>query len=263
MVQTLGKIYREIPLSSLKLQRKFRPSFPEETLDGLCENIRQVGMVHPITVRYCGEGRYEIVAGARRYLAALRLNLEKIPCIITDFEEGEAALLSLSENLQRKNLNFFEEARGMQEVTRLLGLTQEELAQKLGKSQSSVANKMRLLQLSPDLREQILSARLSERHARALLSVEGETLRRKVLKTTVARGYRVAQMEAYIEKLKTDSPKSPSKKEPFCKGFCRDLRLYLNSLNRTVDLMKSSGFETRCETSDEGSKIVYRIEIAK
>ncbi len=263
MVQTTGKIYREIPLSSLKLQSKIRQSLSEESLDGLCENIRQVGMVHPITVRYCGEGQYEIVVGTRRYLAALRLNLERIPCIITDSDEGETALLSLSENLQRKNLNFFEEAQGMLEVTRLLRLTQEQLAQKLGKSQSAVANKMRLLQLSPALREQILAARLSERHARALLSVEGETLRRKVLKTTISRGYRVAQMEAYIEKLKTESPQKPAKKESFCKGFCRDLRLYLNSLNRTVDLMKSSGFETRCETSDEGSKIIYRIEIAK
>lgn len=263
MYRFTGKIYREIPTASLKSRRKLRENIDEQALDGLCENIRQVGIVHPITVRYCGEGEYEIVAGVRRYLAALRLGMDKVPCIITDSDRGESVLLSLSENLQRKNLSFFEEAEGMRRVTELLGLTQDQLAQKLGKSQSAVANKMRLLQLSPYLREKILSARLSERHARALLSVEGETLRRKVLKTTIARGYRVAQMETYIEKLKAETPKKTEKKEGFCKGFCRDLRLYLNSINRTVDLMKNSGFETHCETSEDVSKIIYRIEIAK
>ncbi len=263
MYRFTGKIYREIPTSALKFREKTRHDVDLSTLDGLCENIRQLGIVHPITVRYCGEGEYEIVAGVRRYLAAKRLDLDKVPCIITDSGRGEAALLSLSENLQRKNLNYFEEAEGMRRVTELLGLTQEQLAEKLGKSQSAVANKMRLLQLSPYLREKILSARLSERHARALLSVEGETLRRKVLKTTVDRGYRVSQMEAYIEKLKVEKPKKSPKKDNFCKGFCRDLRLYLNSINRTVNLMKSSGFETHCETSEDVSKIIYRIEIAK
>lgn len=263
MYRFTGKIYREIPTSALTVQRKMRSRVNEDTLDGLCENIRQVGIVHPITVRYCGEGKYEIVAGVRRYLAATRLQMDKVPCIVTDSNRGEAALLSLSENLQRKNLNYFEEAEGMLRVTELLGLTQEQLAQKLGKSQSAVANKMRLLQLSPYLREEILSSQLSERHARTLLSVDGETLRRKVLRVTVDRGYRVAQMESYIEKLKAERPKKTDKKENFCKGFCRDLRLYLNSINRTVNLMKNSGFDTHCETSEEGSKIIYHIEIAK
>lgn len=263
MYRFTGKIYREIPTSVLLLRKRTRHSIDEKSLDGLCENIRQVGMVHPVTVRYCGEGQYEIVAGVRRYLAAKRLGMDKLPCIVTDSNGGEAALIALSENLQRKNLNYFEEAEGMQRVTELLKLTQEELAQKLGKSQSAVANKMRLLQLSLPLREKILEAQLSERHARALLSVDGETLRRKVLQTTVDRGYRVAQMEAYIQRLKTEKPKKVNKKENFCKGFCRDLRLYLNSINRTVDLMKNSGFETHCETSEDVSKIIYRIEIAK
>lgn len=263
MYRFTGKIYREIPIASLKTRPSLREAAENKGLEGLCENIRQVGIVHPITVRYCGEGEYEIVSGVRRFLAAKKLGLDKVPCMITDAGDGESLLVSLSENLQRKNLSFFEEAEGMREVCEILGLTQDQLARKLGKSQSSVANKLRLLQLSPDLREKILSARLSERHARALLSVEGETLRRKVLKTAVARGYRVAQMEAYIEKLKAETPSKSEKKEGFCKGFCRDLRLYLNSINRTVDLMKHSGFQTHCETSEDVSKIIYRIEIAK
>ena len=266
MYRFTGKIYREIATSSLTVQKKMRSQVDENTLDGLCENIRQVGMIHPITVRYCGEGKYEVISGVRRYLAAIRLQMDRVPCIVTDFNRGEAALLSLSENLQRKNLNYFEEAEGMLQVTELLGVTQDQLAQKLGKSQSAVANKMRLLQLSPYLRDALLSAQLSERHARALLSVEGEILRRKVLRTTIDRGYRVAQMESYIEKLKAEPPQKPKKgekKDNFCKGFCRDLRLYLNSINRTVNLMKNSGFETHCETSEEDTKIIYRIEISK
>ncbi len=262
MYRFTGKVYRELPLSALKI-RTNRRNRGESDLDGLCENIRQVGLLHPLTVRYCGEGVYEVVSGVRRYLAAQRLELDKIPCIITDSNGGEGALLSLSENLQRKNLNYFQEAEQMHRVTQMLRLTQDQLAERLGKSQSAVANKMRLLQLSPDLREKILAARLSERHARALLTVEGDTLRHQVLKTTIDRSYRVAQMEAYIERLKTEPVKKPNKKENFCKGFCRDLRLYLNSINRTVNLMKNSGFETHCETSEDVSKIIYRIEIAK
>ena len=258
-----GKIYREIPTASLRCRATVRHPAEEPSLDGLCANIGQVGILHPLTVRYCGEGAYEIVAGTRRYLAACRLGLDKVPCIVTEADSGESALLALSENIQRKNLNYFEEAEGMRLVSDLLGLTQEQLAQKLGKSQSAVANKMRLLQLSPSLRQAVLDARLSERHARALLTVEGESLRRKVLNITVSRGYRVAQMEQYIEKLNREMPPKKPKKESFYKGFCRDLRLYLNSINRTVDLMKNSGFCTHCETEEDGAKIVYRIEIAK
>lgn len=263
MNRITGKIYREIPTASLRCRDTVRHRSEEPSLDGLCENIGQVGIVHPLTVRYCGEGAYEIVAGTRRYLAALRLGLDKVPCIVTETDSGESALLALSENMQRKNLNYFEEAEGMRLVSDLLGLTQEQLAAKLGKSQSAVANKMRLLQLSPSLREAVLNARLSERHARALLTVEGESLRKKVLNTTVSRGFRVAQMEQYIEKLNRETPPKKPKKESFYKGFCRDLRLYLNSINRTVDLMKNSGFCTHCETEEDGAKIVYRIEIAK
>lgn len=263
MYRFTGKIYREIDLSSLKLRHNARNCEVDPALEGLSENIRQVGMVHPLTVRYCGEGEYEILAGVRRYHAAKRLGMERVPCIVTDSNRGEAELLSLSENLQRKNLNYFQEAEQMLRVTELLRLTQDQLAEKLGKSQPAVANKMRLLQLSPDLREKIIDAKLSERHARALLSVDGESIRRKVLNITVSRGYKVAQMEAYIEKLKSEAPQKEEKKDSFCKGFCRDLRLYLNSINRTVNLMKNSGFETHCETLEDVSKIIYRIEIAK
>ena len=175
-----SKIYREIPPSFLRLRASVRDLRDEAALDGLCENIRQVGIVHPLTVRYCGEGEYEILAGRRRYLAACRLGMDKIPCLVTDSDDGDGALISLSENLQRKNLNYFEEAEGMQQVIDRLGLTQEQLARKLGKSQSAVANKLRLLQMAPPLREQLLSARLSERHARALLSVEGDGARAKL-----------------------------------------------------------------------------------
>ena len=159
-----GKIYREIPTAFLRGRASSRGRDGDPSVDGLCENIRQVGMVHPLTVRYCG------------YAAALRIGLDRVPCIVTDAEGGEDLLLSLSENIQRKNLSFFEEAEGMRRVLDLLGLTQEQLAEKLGKSQSAVANKLRLLQLSPPLRETLVAAGLTERHARTLLSVEGEGL---------------------------------------------------------------------------------------
>lgn len=259
-----GKVYREIPLANLRPgKRAVREIREEPSLDELTENLRQVGLIHPLTVRYCGEGEYEIVSGVRRYLAASRLGWEKVPCAVTQAEDGQAALLSLSENIQRKNLNFFEEAEGMRTVASLLGLTQQELADRLGKSQSSVANKLRLLQLSDELRERILAGKLTERHARALLTVEGDLMRKKVLRITVARRYRVSQMEAYIEKEKRKAALPASRKGGIFKGFCRDLRLYLNTIDRTVDLLKNSGFCTDCETTDDGGKIIYRIEISK
>lgn len=256
-----GKLYREIPTSFLKCRRSDRRS-GDPDLDGLCENIARVGILHPLTVRYCGEGEYEIVSGVRRYLAAVTVGLERVPCLVTSGTEEEDPLLSLSENIQRKNLNYFEQAQAMQTLISQNGITREQLAKSLGKSPSAIANKLRLLQLSPELREKLLSGGLSERHARALLSVEGETLRRKVLKVTLSGDLRVSQMEAYIEKIKREAAR-PTEPKTVRKGFCRDIRLYLNSINRTVDLMKHSGFRTHCETSEDVSKIVYRIEIAK
>ena len=264
MYQWNGTVYREIPVSLLRPgENLLRERTDLKSLDELGESLLSVGVIQPLTVRYRGEGEYEIITGFRRYLAARRIGLERLPCLVSDAENGEAVLVSLVENIQRKKLNFFEEAEGIRLVSELLHLTQDQVAKRLGKSQSAVANKLRLLQLSEDLRSKIIESGLSERHARALLSVDGETARRRILRITVARGYRVSQMEALIEREKSERPPIKRKKKQTYKGFCRDLKLYLNTIDRTVDLLKNSGFRTECETSEDTAKIVYRIEIDK
>lgn len=264
MYQWSETVYREIPVSLLRPgPRILRRHETMRDLDALAQSMRTSGVIQPLNVRYCGEGEYEIVTGLRRYLAARRIGLERLPCLVTGAAEGEAVLFSLIENMQRKRLNFFEEAEGIRLASELLRLTQEQMAQRLGKSQSAVANKLRLLQLSDDLRKMILEAGLTERHARTLLSVDGETLRRKILKTVIARGYRVAQMEALIERETRDRPVVQKVRAGKSKGFCRDLKLYRNSLDRTVDLLKTSGFNAQLETTEDPAKIVYSIRIDK
>ena len=258
-----SKIYREIPPSFLRLRASVRDLRDESTLDGLCENIRQVGIVHPLTVRYCGEGEYEILAGRRRYLAACRLGMDKIPCLVTDSDDGDGALISLSENLQRKNLNYFEEAEGMQQVIDRLGLTQEQLARKLGKSQSTIANKIRILKLSPKVRQILIAHNLTERHARALLRLPEEKQRLRAANLIAERGLNVAKTEELVDKL-LKAPLKPVAETKTNDGrVFRDMRIFHNTIRQAVDMMRKSGIDATANKTENDTCIEYTIIIEK
>ena len=236
-----------------------RKTFDDKALEDLTSSIREVGIIQPITVRYTGNGKYELIAGERRLRAAKKLQLQFIPCIVTNVNDEDSALMTLTENLQRKDLNCFEEAEGIRQLIDLFGITQDEAAVRIGKSQSSVANKLRILKLPESVRNYIVENGLTERHARALLAASTEDLMMAAAVTAVKLKMTVSQLEEYIEKnkLKTKHKKSRER------GFCRDIRLYTNTINKAVKLMRESGIKSSSEKTEDETSIIYKITIYK
>lgn len=238
-----------------------RRHFDRRELEGMADSIKRNGIIQPLTVRKSGGG-YELVAGERRLRASKIAGLESVPCIITTVDDRRSSLLSLIENLQRCDLNFFEEAAGLKNLIETWGVTQEEAALRLGKSQSSIANKMRLLRLSDDQQIRILQCGLSERHARELLRVD-DSLRDKTMEHIIERGLNVEQTSIYIDRLlekKETEPKESNLKKPV---LVRDLRLFMNTLSRAVETMKKSGVNAESTTVETDEFIEYTVKIAK
>ena len=212
-----------------------RTAFDGEALEELAASIKEYGVISPLSVRL-HYGRYELVAGERRLRAAKMAGLKKVPCVVLDVDMEESSVLAMVENVQRQDLNFAEEARGIANLIRLFDMSQEECARRLGKSQSAVANKLRLLKHPPQVLEALRRGGFSERHARALLRLPVEQ-RLDALAVMSARAMTVAQAEQYIESLL--KPQPVQAKQP--KFLFRDVRVFLNSLDRDVALIRSAG----------------------
>ena len=237
-----------------------RKYFEPEALRELAESIGRYGILQPLTVRRTENG-YELIAGERRLRAAKLAGLREVPCLLARSSEEESALLALIENLQRRDLHYLEEAAAIAQLIAAYGLSQEQAAEKLGKSQSAIANKLRLLRLSPACTRLLRENGLSERHARALLRLTDEEDRVKALGTIAARGYNVAQSESYIEQFLKAKQKTPPPRLPTY--IIKDVRLFLNSVERGVRLMQSAGVGAevgRCDTDEE---ILLTIHIPK
>ena len=223
-----------------------RKYFEPEALRELAESIGRYGILQPLTVRR-GEDGYELIAGERRLRAAKLAGLREVPCLAVRSDEEESALLSLIENLQRQDLHYMEEAAAIAKLIAVYGLSQEQAAERLGKSQSAVANKLRLLRLSDGEQEKIEENGLTERHARALLRLEDEEEREEVLSIIIKREMNVSRTEEYIEDLicaksrlaeRESKPKGSEQKR---KLVIRDIRLFYNSIDHAVDVIKKSG----------------------
>ena len=225
-----------------------RRDFDPAALAELADSIRQYGVLQPATVRTRGRD-YELVAGERRFRAAKLAGLK------------ESALLALMENLQRRDLNYMEEAAAIAHLVQRWGLSQEEAARKLGKSQSAVANKLRLLRLPSAVVELLQQGDLSERHARALLRLADEEEQLAAAKTIIARGLNVAQTEEYIELLLRKIQVTPPHRRPTF--ILKDVRLFLNSLDRSLSLMRSAGVDAACGRQDTEDEILLTIRIPK
>lgn len=240
--------------------RQPRKAFDEHALHELSESIRTYGILQPLTVRRKGNG-YELVAGERRLRAATMAGLHQVPCLLAQVGEEDSALLALMENIQRRDLNCWEEAEAIAILISEYRLTQEEAAKKLGKSQSAVANKLRLLRLSQPVRAVLQKNGLSERHARALLRLCDEAEQLHALRQIVAHGYNVARTEEYIEQrlqqLRTTPPKGRST------YVIKDVRLFLNSVNRGMHLMRSAGVDAALGREDTDEEILLTIRIPK
>lgn len=234
--------------------RKF---FDTVSLEELTASIEEFGVLQPISVRKV-RGGYELVAGERRYRAAENAGLDTIPAIILNVDEKKSALLALLENLQRDDLSFFEVAESYQSLIKNQGMTQEEIAKKLGKSQSNIANKLRLLRLYPRTRRLILEHSLSERHARALLHLTDEEAQLSAVRIINEKKLNVSQAEELIKKMLATSPE-PKQKLKF-KSF-QDIRVFTNTLKHALELMRDGGVDADMETNSFDWGIEYIIKV--
>ena len=239
-----------------------RTVFDEASLAELAESIRSYGILHPLTVRR-RSGRYELVAGERRLRAAKLIGLREVPCVLMDVNMEEAGLIALIENLQRRDLDFLEEANGIRQLIRMFGMSQEEAARRLGKSQSAVANKLRLLKLPEDVLETLRSRGLSERHARALLRLPDDESRRAALQRIIDKDMTVAAAESYIETLLAQKETGEEAAEGKRSFVMRDLRLFLNSVTRSLELMRQGGVAADMQKRETPDALILTISIPK
>lgn len=239
-----------------------RKSFDEDELRLLSQSISTNGILQPLTVRKLSQTEYELVAGERRLRAAVLAGLSKVPCVVIRCTDKESAIFALLENIQRADLNMFEEARGISRLIRKYGLTQEEAAIRLGRKQSTVANKLRLLKLSMEEQDWILQAGLSERHARALLRIDDEEIRKEVLSKIVAENLSAKDTEDLVVRFlcRTTVTESPTQEKKF---IVRDVRIFVNTINKAVDTMRLSGINAVAKKSETDEYIEYTVKIPK
>ena len=236
-----------------------RTVFEDEALRELSDSIRSYGILNPLTVRRRA-GHYELVAGERRLRAAKMAGLREVPCMLFDVNMEDAGLLALVENLQRRDLDFLEEANGIRQLIRMFGMSQEEAARRLGKSQSAVANKLRLLKLPEDVLETLRDRGLSERHGRALLRLPDDESRRAALKRILDRDMTVAAAESYVDELLAAGTPPAAAKRTF---VMKDVRLFLNSVSRSFELMRQGGVEADMQRRETDDKLILTISIPK
>ncbi|WP_322175333.1 ParB/RepB/Spo0J family partition protein [Acutalibacter caecimuris] len=236
-----------------------RKIFHEDELRSLSQSIVENGLLQPVTVRREG-GQYYLIAGERRLRACKLAGLKEIPAIISDCEPEDSAVLALLENVQRRDLQMFEQANAILSLIREWQITQEEAARRLGMSQSYLANKIRLLKLSPDEQAEIIQNKLTERHARALLRVDDIELRQRLLKAIISRGLNVAQTEELIAG--NLRPKEPVRKAR--RTFvAKDIRLFINTIDHAVDAMKTAGIQAQTERKETEDYIECVVRIPK
>lgn len=237
-----------------------RKRFDDESLEELSGSIKSYGILNPLTVRLrCG--KYELVAGERRLRAAKLAGLEEVPCILIDVNMEDASLIALVENLQRRDLDFIEEALGISQLIRMFGMSQEEAARRIGKSQSAVANKLRLLKLPSDVLESLRQNGLTERHGRALLRLETPAEQREALAYILSRDLNVAATDAYIERLleARTAPESEQQKT----FILKDVRVFLNTISHSLDLMKQGGIDAGMRRQETDEALILTINIPK
>jgi ParB family chromosome partitioning protein len=250
---------QELPLTEL-VANQFQPRtvFDGDRIEELAVTIEEHGLLQPLVVRKQGTG-YEIIAGERRYRAVRSLGWETIPAIVKEMTDETTASLAVIENLQREDLTPIEEAEAYERLLALQDITQEVLARKLGRSQSTIANKLRLLRLPMDVRDALKQRTITERHARALLPLKDEALQVTVLAEILEREWNVKETERRVERLMTPQP--PKKKRH--KSFARDTRIALNTLRDSVDMIEQTGLTIEKEEVDCEEYVEVRIRIVK
>lgn len=234
-----------------------RKTFDDNALEDLSFSIAQYGVLQPLLVAPYDNNQYLLIAGERRLRASKMAHLTEIPVIISEYTSQQIAEIALIENLQREDLHYLEEAEGYEQLMEEFHLTQEAMASRVGKKQSTIANKLRLLRLSDKVRKVLVDASLSERHARALLKFDDDEKRLEVLQVIIQHNYNVRQTEEYIAKLLSD--KQQEKKKRMI--IVNDVRIYLNSIKQVVNAIKDVGIPVNMEQTVEGDEVVLSLRI--
>lgn len=262
----------QIPINKI-VPNKYQPRtvFDDEKIEELSRTIHTHGVIQPIVVRPSADStdRYEIIAGERRYRAMKKLEWEEVPAIVRSLSDKETASIALIENLQREELTAIEEALAYQQLLELHSLTQEALAQRLGKGQSTVANKLRLLKLPTFVQEAILHREISERHARALIAIKDEQLQRQLIEATKEYDWNVRQLEEQIQLLlhpkqeDEEEIEKPKKTKPKLKAISKDVRIALNTIKQSLTMVSKSGIDVKTEEEDTEDYYQITVKIPK
>lgn len=273
-IKEISRVVREVEISEIRVpDGRIRRIRCDESLAALAESIREHGIIEPLIVRRVlgigGEAEFTLVAGERRLRAAEMAGLTTVPVVSVEAGEVDAAILAIIENLHREDLSMFEEAASIQSLISLTGMTQEACAKKLSVSQSYVANKLRLLRLSDGEQEKIEENGLTERHARALLRLEDEEERGEVLSIIIKREMNVSRTEEYIEDIicaksrLAERERKPKGSEQKRKLVIRDIRLFYNSIDHAVDVIKKSGIPVESTRKEVEEGVLISILLPK
>jgi ParB family transcriptional regulator, chromosome partitioning protein len=248
---------RKIPVSKI-IPNRFQPRtiFDEEKIEELALTIRTHGIIQPIVVRECEDGKFEIIAGERRWRAVQKLGWSEIPAIVKNLNDKETASVALIENLQREELTPIEEAMAYAKLLELHNLTQEALAQRLGKGQSTIANKLRLLKLPQEVQEALLHRTITERHARALIVLKDKEKQLKLLQEIIDKQLNVKQTEDRVLKMLESSDRKPRPKR---KAFSKDMRIAVNTIRQSLTMVANSGVAV--DSEEEEFEDYYQITI--
>jgi len=251
-------VYKFIDINEIIAnERQPRTHFEKEKIQELAVSIQQNGLLQPIVVRPY-EGKYQIVVGERRYRACKLAGLEEVPCMVQEYNEDETATAAIVENIQRENLSPIEEALAYQQLLDTQDLTQEQLAQKVGKKQSTIANKLRLLQLPMTVQEAVRRRDITERHARALLKLNTTAKQNNMLREIMAKGLNVEQTEQKIKnKIEQKKPK------PKTKSISQNLKIAMNTLEQAMKMVEQAGVNIDSDIHETEDEVIYTIRMKK
>lgn len=254
-----------IPISAIR-PNPYQPrkTFNQKALEELSQSIKAYGIIQPISVRQLTDESYELVAGERRLRASELAELDKVPALIVEFRDKESAMIALIENLQREDLNFIEEAEGYYNLISDHNFTQQELAEKIGKSQSTIANKIRLLKLPMDIQKTLIAENLTERHGRALLKLPDDELRHAILEKVIKNQLNVSGTEALVEDVLNDITQGEEEEKPQqnIKSLI-NVRIYLNTLKKAYKAIKEFGVDANYREVDKDDHVEVVIKIPK
>ncbi|WP_302132819.1 nucleoid occlusion protein [Thomasclavelia spiroformis] len=254
----LEKVYKQIDTNKIEAnENQPRKVFDDEKIEELATSIKENGLIQPIIVRKYNRN-YQIIAGERRFRACKLAGLKTIPCVIKDIDDKQVDTYAIIENIQRENLSPIEEASAYKTLIDTYNMNQTELANKVGKKQSTIANKLRLLKLSDDVKYALKAKQITERHARAMLSLD-EQKQQEVLKEVLKKSLNVKQTETLINKpVKTkEKPKKVTTK------ISKNFKIAMNTINQAIDLIQKSGIDVTSETQEADEEYVITLKVKK